>query len=530
MSSESLFDATPEPMKRRRRPKKSSAPVFKHCATNEQMLLPPNMEDLIPPHHLVRVVNAVIDKMHIERLLERHYKGGGTSAYVPTMMVKVITYAYCSKVYASRQIAKALRQDVSFMWLAGMNRPDFHTINNFRSSTLKAVIDEVFTAMVTYLSAHNYIDLRHYFVDGTKIAADANRHTPVWRKNTKRHKERLQQHIKEHLDYIDTLSENENKEYGDRDLEELGDHTSITSASINEQAEKLRKRIEERSQPPRARQALKKLTTTMLPKLRHYEQQEALLAGRNSYSRTDPDATFFRTQTGELLPMYNVMMGTQNQFVVHYSIHQKASETDQFISHLEQAATRFGHYPQNVVGDAAYGSEDNYRFLETNTIGNYLKYNTFHRKQKPKRFAKEQFVYDATSDTYQCPDGRSLTLDRITPSKTPAGTPTQLRIYASADCTGCPLRTQCIRGEGPRTLTVNPQWEVYREQARINLESDTGIRLRIQRSTDVEPTFGDIKGNGGYRRFRLRGKEKVAIEFGLLSISHNIKKIALRPT
>jgi hypothetical protein len=268
----------------------------------------------------------------------------------------------------------------------------------------------------------------------------------------------------------------------------------------------------------------------MLPKLRQYEQQEALLAGRNSYSRTDPDATFFRMASGELLPMYTVMMGTQNQFVVHYSLHQKASETDQLISHLEHAATRFGCYPQTVVGDAAYGSEDNYRFLETNNISNYLKYNTFHRKQKPKRFAKEQFVYDATSDTYQCPDGRSLTLDRITPSKTPAGTPTQLRIYASADCTGCPLRAQCTRGEGPRTLTVNPQWEVYREQARINLESDTGIALRIQRSTDVEPTFGDIKGNGEYRRFRLRGKEMVTIEFGLLSMSHNIKKIALRPT
>lgn len=528
MASENLFEASPEVVKRRRRPRKSSVPVFKHCAGNEQMLLPPNMEDLIAPHHLVRVVNVVIDKMHIERLLERHYKGGGASAYVPTMMVKVITYAYCCKVYSSRQIAKALRQDVSFMWLAGMNTPDFRTINNFRSSTLKAVIGEVFTTMVAYLSAHNYIDLRHYFVDGTKIAADANRHTPVWRKNTKRHKERLQHQIKEHLDYIDKLTENENKEYGDHDLEELGDHTTITSTSINELAEKLRKRIE-KAESPRNRRALKKLTTTMLPKLQQYEQQEALLAGRNSYSRTDPDATFFRTATGELLPMYNVMTGTQNQFVVHYSIHQKASETDQFISHLRGAAARFGQYPQAVVGDAAYGSEDNYRFLEANTIANYLKYNTFHRKQKPKRFAKEQFIYDATSDTYQCPDGRSLVLDQITPSNTPAGTPTQLHIYASSDCTGCSLRARCTRGEGPRTLTVNPQGDLYREQARINLESDTGIALRIQRSTDVEPTFGDIKGNGGYRRFRLRGKEKVAIEFGLLSISHNLKKIALKP-
>lgn len=530
MDSEALFGNLAEPVKRRRRAKKASAPVFKQCATNEQMLLPPNMEDLIPPHHLVRVVNAVIETMHVDRLLERHYKGGGASAYAPTMMVKVIIYAYCCKVYSSRQIAKALRQDVSFMWLAGMNRPDFRTINNFRGSTLKGVIDEVFTRMVAYLSTHGYINLHQYFVDGTKIAADANRHTPVWRKNTKRYKERLQQKIKEHLEYIDTLTEQENEEYGDRDLEELGDHTTITSESIKEQAEKLRKRIEERSHPKRLRTAVRTLTTTLLPKLEKYEHQEHLLAGRNSYSRTDPDATFFRTHTGELLPMYNVMMGTQNQFVVHYTIHHKASETDQFISHMQPALSRFGHYPELVVGDAAYGSEDNYRFLETNNIGNYLKYNTFHRMRKAKHFTKEDFTYDATSDTYQCPDRRHLTLERIASAKTPLGTPTHLRLYVSADCSGCTLRTQCTRGEGPRTLTVNPHWERYREQARSNLESQIGVALRIKRSTDVEPTFGDIKGNSGYRRFRLRVKEKAALEFGLLSISHNIKKLALRRT
>jgi transposase len=528
MPNETLFGETGE-QSRRRRPKRKSVPVFRQCASNEQLILPPNVEELIPDHHLVRVVDRTIDDMHVAELLERQYKGGGASAYSPTMMVKLIIYAYVSKVYSSRQIAKAVRQDITFMWLAGMNLPDFRTMNNFRSGVLRPVIQDVFTAMIMFLIAHKYIDLQHYFVDGTKMRADANRHTPVWRKNTKRCKERAQKKIKDHLDYIDSVTEQENREYGDRDLEELGDLTTITSADIKREAEKLRKRIQEQLPSKRAQRVERKLTHTLLPKLEKYEQQERLLGNRNSYSRTDPAATFFRTASGELLPMYNVLMGTQHQFVLHYSIHQKASETDQFIKHMTQAFNRWNRYPGAIVGDSTYGSEDNYRFLETHGIGNYLKYPMFHAP-KPKLYGKKQFVYDTNSDCFRCPAGRSLPLKSVRSLTTPAGAPTTMRQYMCPDCSNCALSTKCKRAAGPRTLTVNPGADAYREQARVNLESDTGIALRVRRSTDVEPTFGDIKGNNEYRRFRLRGVEKVTIEFGIMSMAHNMKKLALRAT
>lgn len=523
MSSETLFGEVSE-HRRRRRPKKKSAPVFKHCASNEQLLLPPNVEELIPKQHLVRVVSRTIDDMHVNELLERQYKGGGTSAYLPTMMVKLIIYAYVSKVYSSRNIARAARQDITFMWLAGMNRPDFRTINNFRSGVLKAVLQDVFSTLIQFLITHKYVDLQHYFVDGTKMRADANCHTPVWRKNTKRFKERVQKKIKEHLDYIDSITEQENREYGDRDLEELGDHTTISSNDIKREAEKLRKRLQKRLPSKRADRVEKKLMQRLLPKLEKYEQQERLLGNRNSYSRTDPAATFFRTAGGELLPMYNILMGTQHQFVLHYSIHQKASETDQFITHMAQGFARWQRYPNAIVGDSTYGSENNYRFLETHSIGNYLKYTTFHAP-KPKLYGKEQFVYDGNSDSFRCPAGRTLPLKTVRSMTTSAGTPTTARQYMSTDCNNCLLSAKCKRATGPRTLTVNPNFDAYREQARINLESDAGIALRVRRSTDVEPTFGDIKGNGAYRRFRLRGLEKANIEFGLLSMAHNMKKL-----
>ena len=522
-----MFDQPSE--NRVRRKKAASAPVFKEYAPNAQLLLPPSLEDLLPPDHIVRVVDRVINHMHVDGLLRKEYRGGGTSAYDPKMMVKVIVYGYVSKVYSCRQIARALRQDVSFMWLAGMNRPDFRTINLVRSGRLKGVIDDVFTAMVMYLHGHDYVRFDHYFVDGTKIAADANRHKVIWKKNTKRYKERLQQKIKEHLKYIDRLNEQENADYGERDLEELGEGHAITSEDIQRQAEKLRKIVEKNltPHPKKTARAVRKLEEKLLVKLQHYEEQERLLGSRNSYSRTDPDATAFLTATGELLPMYTVMVGTENQFIVNYTSHQKASETDQFITHMTQANKRMGRFPGAAIGDAAYGSEENYTFLDRHGIANYLKYNTFDKRTRPQYFDKERFTYDPHTDQYRCPQGRTLSFQQLHGYQTPSGFRTEARIYRCEDCSGCSLSAQCKRGKGNRTLQVNARLEHYRQQARSNLESELGITLRKQRYTDVEPTFGDIKWNAGYRRFRLRGKDNIDIETGLLSIAHNIKKIAM---
>ena len=117
--------------------------TFKPYDQNQPMLLPPSLEELIPPGHIVRVVNEIVERIDMG-LLIRQYKGGGTSAYHPKMMIKVIIYAYTQRTFSSRQIAKALRENINFMWLSGMNRPDHRTINRFRGKIMKAVIDEVF--------------------------------------------------------------------------------------------------------------------------------------------------------------------------------------------------------------------------------------------------------------------------------------------------------------------------------------------------------------------------------------------------
>ena len=141
-------------------------------------MLPTDIELHIPTQHLVRVVNDAIDKMNIEPLL-RQYKGGGTSSYHPKMMLKVFVYAYTQKLYSSRQIAKALRENIHFMWLSGNNTPDFRTINRFRSSIMKEIIDEIFKNVLELLIEEDLVKLENYFLDGTKIEANANRYTYV---------------------------------------------------------------------------------------------------------------------------------------------------------------------------------------------------------------------------------------------------------------------------------------------------------------------------------------------------------------
>ena len=111
--------------------KKTDKVVFKRYEMGQPQLLPPSVEELIPEKHLVRVIDQVIEDMDIS-VIVKEYKGGGTSSYHPKMLLKVIVYAYAEQIYSGRQIAKAVRENIPFMWISGGNRPDFRTINRFR--------------------------------------------------------------------------------------------------------------------------------------------------------------------------------------------------------------------------------------------------------------------------------------------------------------------------------------------------------------------------------------------------------------
>ena len=263
---------------------------------DQPQLLPPSLDELIEADHLVRVVNAAIEQLDLSPLLAQ-YKGGGTSSYHPQMLLKVLVYAYCRKIYSSRRIAAALRENIHFMWLSGGNRPDFRTINDFRGQRMKDVIDEVFAEVLLYLVEAGHVKLEHYFADGTKIAADANQHKVVWAKRTQRYQQRVREQIGELLEQIEQVNVAEQAEYGEADLEERGPAGGgeFDAAQLKERIAQLNQRLREQALPKpeaqAAEKALKKLATDCLPRLEKYEQQTETLAGRSSYAKTDPDAT-----------------------------------------------------------------------------------------------------------------------------------------------------------------------------------------------------------------------------------------------
>lgn len=142
--------------------------------TMDQLFLPMDLEEDIPAHHLVRIVNEAVNRLD-DKIFVSAYPGGGRDSYHPKMLTKIIIYAYSQRIYSSRQIAKAVRENIMFMWIAGRQRPDFRTINRFRSERMKEVLETVFTAVLQFLANENYVQLENYFVDGTKIEANANR-------------------------------------------------------------------------------------------------------------------------------------------------------------------------------------------------------------------------------------------------------------------------------------------------------------------------------------------------------------------
>jgi len=204
--------------------------------------------------------------------------------------------------------------------------------------------------------------------------------------------------------------------------------------------------------------------------------------------------------------------------------------------HLDGLQHHVGRLPKNIIADAGYGSEENYDYLETHHLGNFVKYNTFHREQikhrKPelirkKMFRSESFPYDEEKDEFICPANQRLSY-RFTRTYTSANAyQSERRFYECDHCFACPLKSDCTRAKGNRRIQMSFRLRQFRAQARSNLLSDQGKALRCERVTEVETVFGQIKHNQRFRRFLLRGLDKTKTEWGLLCLAHNMKKLAV---
>lgn len=492
----------------------------------QNLLLPPSLDELVPENHMVRVVDAVLDRLDISDILST-YRGGGNSAFNPKMMLKVLVFAYLSNVYSSRRIEELLRRDIYFMWLAGMKRPDFRTINYYRGKRLKEGFDTVFTQVVRLLHEEGFVSLKVQYIDGTKIESVANKYTFVWRGSVEKYDARLKAKTEALLRQIEQNHAIENQE--NPVPEEL------TAEEVTKRVERIKEKVDADNLGKEERKALKQIETDSVPRMNRYREQLETMGTRNSYSKTDPDATFMRMKedamlNGQLKPGYNVQISTENQFITNFGIYQRPTDTLTMISYLESFKARYGMQSEEIVADSGYGSEENYEYMFSNGMTPYVKYNMFHVEQRRgyrnNPFRVSNLFYNPDDDFYVCPMGQKLKFIRQEKRYTASGYQQTVSVYRACRCEGCPLRGQCHKSKRDRQIEVNHTLDDYKARARELLTSEQGIKHRSNRPIEPEAVFGQIKECGRFRRLRLKGLTGAKIDFGLKALAHNLRKLA----
>lgn len=500
--------------------------VFKQLPLSAPGLFPEDIFQKIGQDHPVRLVNEVVDSLDISDIINK-YKGGGTSSFHPRMMIKVLFYAYLSNVYSCRKIERALKENIHFMWLSGNSVPDYRTINYFRGKRLKDHIQSLFADVVRLLQQTGYVSLDVQYIDGTKIESASGRYTFVWKGSVEKNKAKLEAKIQSVLGQIESQIKEDQSEL-------TRDQTPkpIDSAELRLELSKLNGRLKTGSKS--LQKQISKLQEEHLPRLEKYEDQLAILADRNSYSKTDTDAVFMRLkddhmQNGQLKPAYNTQISTEDQFITHYTIHQTAGDTTTLGQHLNDFEQHYGKQSKEVVADAGYGSEQNYEMMAAKQIEAYVKYSYFHKEQKRKQkdnpFLVQNLHYNREQDFYVCPMGQKMQRTGQGKRISTNGFESQVSYYQAQRCEGCPLRGMCHKANGDRKIEVCHNLNHHKDKAKESLLSEKGLYHRSKRPVEVEAVFGQMKSNNKFSRFTLRGLDMVAIEFGLMALGHNLRKL-----
>lgn len=506
---------------------------FRDYNQRQTALFPHSFDDLIPISHPVRVVDQVVEQLNIQGLIKT-YKKEGNPSYHPKMLLKVMLYSYMTNIYSSRKIEQALRENINFMWLSSMTIVDHNTVNRFRSNKLQGTFKEIFKQVVLMLADEGLISLKQIYTDGTKIEAQAGKYTFVWGKSIATNKQKMLTQLEDLWNYAQSVAKDDDQNPEPPEFKE------ISKEVIEKTVEQIDAKLsgnEKASSKSKAK--LRYIKQNFEKNLQKYEEQEAILGERNSYSKTDPDATFMRMkedhmQNGQLKPGYNAQISTENQIIVNYTLHQNPTDTKTLKPHVENIKDTYGEDVfkelEEITADAGYGSEENYDYLEQQGLTAYVKYNTFDKEQdknyqkKHKPFSKENLYYNQEEDYYVCPMGQKMHKTYQSTKPTEAGYKQQLSHYQAKNCEGCPLRGQCFKGKGNRSIERNHNLERHKQKIRELLTSERGLQKRKQRTADVEPVFAQLKHNHNFRRFSLKGIEKTELEFGLMALAHNLRK------
>ena len=467
--------------------------MFKEYDQEQRFLLPPAVEDFVGEDHLSRVINEVVNRLDLTALYAR-YSELGCSAYHPQLLLKVLFYGYATGERSSRKIAHRLQSDLAYMYLAGMQRPDFRTINRFRQEHL-ILLQGLFVQIVRLCQALGMVRIGLIALDGTKVKANASLRQSLNREQLVEGLAAVEEEIQQLLAEAAITDEQE-------DAAEGADQSGYEVPKALRDA---------RYRQERLTQARAQLADT----------------GRSQINLTDPEAPLMQPGQQSWQPSYNGQIAVDAQAGVIVAATVSTASTDQAAlpELVQQTIANTGTPPAEVVADAGFASADNYLDLAKQEITGYIpdaKDVSVQRgtAQHPE-FTKQQFTYDPDQDSYRCPQGKTLVYKNT--QKNQQGI--LIRIYQGRDCPACARRSECTKAQY-RRISRDPR-EAVVQQMRERVNSETGKQRLELRQWLVEPIFGHFKQNWKYREFLLRGKAKVSGEFLLFCIAHNLKKMAL---
>lgn len=504
-----------------------------------QIKLPLDVEILIPADDPVRLLSAFVEGMELSDLYQTYGKIKKNQA-TPRQLFKIMVYASMNRIYSSRDIETACRRDINFMYLLeGKPAPDHATFARFISLHFAQCSKKTLAEVSKLLYSLGEISGKSIFIDGTKIESVANKYTFVWKKAVTKNQAKL-------FDKILALVEECENLYGFK----ITYNGKVSLHTLKRLRKKLcRIRQEEgiafvHGTGRRKTRLQKSLETleTYIAKLKEYNKKLYVCGDRNSYSKTDPDATFMRMKedamlNGQLKPAYNLQHGVDSEYITWLDISSRPTDTRTLIPFLKDMELYLPFKYQEIVADAGYESEENYLFLEENGQLAYIKPQNYEisktRKYRQDIGRMENMKYDEKADCYYCKNGQVLTAQYEKREKTASGYRRTVTVYRSNGCSGCPFKTDCIKGNNCKTpmedrqkvLYVSKKMKEKRQEALERITSDYGTQLRMNRSIQVEGSFANIKEDMEFRRYLYRGNANVTAQSILLAIGYNINKL-----
>ncbi len=482
-----------------------------------QVILPLSVEILIPKDESVRTLALVLDELDVSEEAKSY---GKRKRKVPfLMMLRVVVYGFMRGIRSARGIEAACRENINFMWLLeGYPAPDHNTIARF----IQAVdMNGILIKVNKHLAKEGELSFENAFIDGTKIEANANRYTFVWKKAVEKHRAKL-------LEKTRLFLEEAKVRYGVGFLTADGVVNYLEKLKI----ESVYGKGKRKSQEQRDLETAKEFSS----RLQKYDGYlKKMGESRKSMSKTDPDATFMRLKddhmrNGQLKPAYNVQICVESEYIGGIYVSSDRNDAAPLKPFLDKLQDEYGRKHKNITADAGYESEENYAYLKKNGQTAYIKPQNYERSKtreyKRQIGRKENMSYDAGRDEYTCANGRKLLPAYTTVRKSNTGYEQTVTVYLCGDCSGCEKRPLCTKAQDGKNKEIQCSrlFEEYRAESLGNITSGLGVQLRVNRSIQVEGAFGVIKQDYGFRRFNRRGQTNIQNELALVALAYNLNK------